>query len=81
MYAGARSRRGWCHQRRHGEGSRVRDIKEVCDVEGRGGQAVEDADRPALLGEALVPGVDVAPRVGVHVRVASVPEEPDVFLI
>jgi hypothetical protein len=41
----------------------------------------EDTDRPALLGEAPVPGADVAPRVGVHVRAAGVPEEPDVLLI
>jgi hypothetical protein len=63
-----------------GEGARVGDIKEVRVIEGRGGQAVEDADYPALLGEALVPGADVAPRIRVHVRVASVPEEQGVLI-
>ena len=58
-----------------GEGARVGDVEEVRDVEGRGGQAVEDADRPALLGEAPVPGADVALCVWAHVRVAGVPEE------
>lgn len=74
---GARSRRQWCHRRRH---ARVGDIKEVRVIEGRGGQAVEDTDYPALLGEALVPGADVAPRIKVHVRVASVPEEQGVLI-
>jgi len=64
-----------------GEGAWVGDVEEVRDVQGRGGQAVEDADRPALLGEASVPGADVALCVWVHVRVAGVPEEPDVLLI
>jgi len=56
-----------------GEGAWVGDIEEVHDVQGRGGQAVEDADRPALLREALVPGADVAPRVGVHFTCHSIP--------
>ena len=64
-----------------GEGSWVRDIEEVGNVQGRGGEAVEDTDRPTLLGEAPVPCTDVALRIGVHVRVAGVPEEPDVLLI
>ena len=64
-----------------GEGAWVGYIEEVRNIEGRGGLAVEDADGPASLGEAPVPGADVALRVAVHVRVAGVPEEPDVFLI
>lgn len=64
-----------------GEGAWVGNVEEVRDVEGRGWQAVEDADRPALLGEAPMPGADVALRIGVHVCVAGVPEEPDVLLI
>jgi len=52
-----------------GEGALVGDIEEVRDVQGRGGQAVEDADRPALLGKAPVSGADAALRVGVHVCV------------
>ena len=64
-----------------GKGAWVRDVEEICDVEGRGGQAVQDTNYPALLGEAPVPGADVAPRVRVHVCVAGVPEEPDVLLV
>ena len=64
-----------------GESTRVGDVEEVCDVQGRGGLTVEDADRPALFGEAPVPGADVASCVGMHVCVAGVPEEPDVLLI
>ncbi len=43
--------------------------------------AVQNADRPAEFGEASVPGADVALGVGVHVGVAGVPEEPDVFVV
>ena len=64
-----------------GEGSRIGDIKEVSDVHGRGGKAVDDTDRPALLGEPPVPGANIALRIGVQVRVTTVPEEPDVLFI
>ncbi len=64
--------------REHG---RVGDVEEVGDVEGRGGLAVGNADGPALLGEAAVPGADVTARVRVHVCEAAVPEEPDVLLV
>ena len=64
-----------------GEGSCVGNVEEVGDVKGRGGLAVEDADCPALFGEASVPGANVALGVGVHVLEATVPEEPDVFLV
>ena len=64
-----------------GKGSRVRDIEEFGDVQGREGKAVEDADRPSLLEEAPVPSADVALRIRVHIFVASVPEEPDVLFI
>ena len=64
-----------------GESAWVRDVKEICNVEGRGGQAVKDADCPAFFGEAPVPGADVALRVRMHVRVAAVPEEPYVQFI
>jgi len=63
------------------ESAWVGDVEEVGNVQGRGGEAVKDADRPSLLGEAPVPRTDVALRVGVHLRVASVPEEPDVLLV
>lgn len=64
-----------------GECSWVGDIEEVGDVEGGEGEAVEDANLPALGGEAAVPGADVAFCVGVHVCVAGVPEEPDVLFV
>ena len=48
-----------------GEDSWVSDIEEVDDVQGGGGEAVKDADRPSLLGEAPVPRADVALRIGV----------------
>ena len=64
-----------------GEGARVGDIKEVRDVKGRGGQAVEDADRLALLREAPVLGADIALCIYVYIRVASVLEELDILLI
>ena len=64
-----------------GERAWVGDVEEVGDVQGRGGDAVNDADRPSFLGEAPVPRADVALGVGVHARVACVPEKPDVLLI
>ena len=64
-----------------GESTRIRDIEVVGDVQGRGGKAVEDMDRPSLLGEAPVPGADIALRIGMQVHVAAMPEEPDVLLI
>ena len=63
------------------ERARVGDVEEVGDIQGRGGEAVKDTDRPSFLGEASVPCADIALRVGVHMRVAGVPEEPDVLLI
>ena len=44
-------------------------------------EAVEDADGPAVGGETPVPGADITLGVGVHLCVAAVPEEPDVFLV
>ena len=63
------------------ERARVGDVEEVGDIQGRGGKAVKDTDCPSFLGEASVPCADIALGVGVHMRVASVPEEPDVLLI
>ena len=63
------------------EGAWVRDVEEVGDVQGGGGKAIDDTNCPALLGEAPVPRADIALRVGVHVRVAGMPEKPDVLLI
>jgi len=40
------------------ESGRVGDVEEVGDVQGRGGEAVNDADRPSFLGEASVPCTD-----------------------
>lgn len=59
----------------------IGDVQEVRNVKGRRGQAVEDTDCPAVPRKTPVPGADVAPRVGVHMCVARVPEEPDIFLI
>ena len=59
----------------------VKDVKEVCNVEWRGGQAVENADCPALLRKAPVPGPDGTLRIWVHMRVAAMPEEPNVQFI
>ncbi len=64
-----------------GKGIGVGDVEIIGDVERRGGLAVQDADCPAEFGEASVPGADVALGVGVHVGVAGVPEEPNVFVV
>lgn len=58
----------------------VGGVKEIGDVERRGWLTVEDTVCPALLGEAPVPGADIALGVRVHMRVAGMPEEPDVLL-
>ena len=48
----------------------VGGVEKVGDVEGGRREAVEDANCPALRGEAAVPDADVALCVGVHVGVA-----------
>ena len=53
-----------------GESVWVGGVEEVGNVEGGRGEAVKDANRPALGGEAAVPDADVALCVGVHVGVA-----------
>jgi hypothetical protein len=75
----AHSRRRWYHQGR--QSAWVGDVEEVGDIQEQRREAVKDTNRPSLLGKAPVPRADVALHVEVRLRVAGVPEEPDVLLI